>query len=211
MPPPREELLVGQDAGDTTLLMRLKAGRDEAAAQEIWARYFERLAALARRKLKERRVSDEEDVALSALNSFFRGVENGRFPRLDDRQDLWQVLVMLTERKAISQLRRYLAAKRGGRRVRGDSAFDNPADPAGSGGIHRVASPEPTPEFASLFTDECRRLFGLLADPELKLVALLRMEGFTTPEIGRSLDRAPRSIERKLQMIRNIWENQAEA
>ena len=50
----------------TGWLDRLKAG-DDAAAQEIWNRYFAQLVVLARRRLQGlRRNLDEEDVALSA-------------------------------------------------------------------------------------------------------------------------------------------------
>jgi hypothetical protein len=40
-----------------------------------------------------RRAADEEDVALSAFNSFCLRAEEGRFLRLDDSDDLWQVLM----------------------------------------------------------------------------------------------------------------------
>jgi DNA-directed RNA polymerase specialized sigma24 family protein len=191
---------------DTTLVNLLKAGDRGAAAQEIWQRYFHRLAALARTKLSRgaRRVADEEDVALSVLDSFFRGVEKGRFPRLDDRQDLWQILVLLTERKAVNRFRRYGAAKRGGQVaqepvVSGDASAPNI--------LEQLRGAEPDPEVVALFNDECRRLFAALPEPQLQVVALLRMEGFTCMEIGQKLGRAQRSIERKLRVIRGIWES----
>ena len=85
----------------TRWLHELVAG-DQAAAQELWNRYFQRLVGLARSKLRgaPRRAADEEDVALSAFDSFCRGAEQGRFPRLDDRDNLWRLLVVITERKA---------------------------------------------------------------------------------------------------------------
>ena len=43
---------------------------------------------------------------LSPFGSILRGIEEGRFKRLDDRDDLWQVLAMLTVRKAINQRKR---------------------------------------------------------------------------------------------------------
>ena len=51
-------------------------------------------------------MADEEDVALSAFKSFVRAVQEDRFLKLDDRDDLWQILVMLTLRKATILLRR---------------------------------------------------------------------------------------------------------
>ena len=47
-----------------------------------------------------RRAADEEDVVQSAFVNLFLGVRNGRFPLLKDRHDLWQLLVLLTDRRA---------------------------------------------------------------------------------------------------------------
>ena len=81
---------------------QLKAG-NQAAAQELWDRYFQRIVHLARKKLQgsPRRAADEEDVALSAFHSFCQGAKQGRFPRLQDQGGLWQLLVMLTARKSL--------------------------------------------------------------------------------------------------------------
>src|SRR5262249_49366796 len=85
----------------TDWIDRLKIG-DPAAAQQLWQSYFQRLHRIARKKLQgtPRRVADEEDVALSAFDSFCRGAEQGRFPQLTDRDDLWRLLVTITARKA---------------------------------------------------------------------------------------------------------------
>jgi hypothetical protein len=59
-------------------------------------------------------VADEEDVALSAFDSFCRGAEKGRFPRLQDCDDLWQLLFMITTRKAADLVEHERRQKRGG-------------------------------------------------------------------------------------------------
>jgi hypothetical protein len=99
----------------TKCLVLLKQG-DSDAAQRIWQRYFHRLVGLARARLRaaQRRVADEEDVALSALDSFFRRAARGEFPRLDDRDDLWQLLSVLTVRKAANLGRHERRQSRGG-------------------------------------------------------------------------------------------------
>src|SRR4051812_18246510 len=86
----------------TRWLGQLRAG-DAGAAGPQWERYFRRLVALARARLHSapRRAADEEDVALSAFDSFCRGAGQGRFPHLDDRDDLWRLLVTITARKAL--------------------------------------------------------------------------------------------------------------
>src|SRR5215467_12351216 len=93
--------------GSITRLMSLIKEGDRTAAQPLWDTYFHRLVALARARLQgiRRSTADEEDVALSAFDSFWRRAESGQFPQLADRDDLWQLLFVMTVRKAISLVR----------------------------------------------------------------------------------------------------------
>jgi RNA polymerase sigma factor (sigma-70 family) len=176
-------------------LEQLKAG-DPDAAQKLWERYFRRLVGLARLKLRgtPRRAASEEDVALSAFASFCRGVERGRFPQLYDRDNLWHLLVVITSRKSAHHLRRQQQQKRGG----GAELHD----------LERIVSREPTPEFAAEVAEECRRLLDRLGDAGLEAVALWKMEGYTNEEIAAQLGCAPRSVERKLRLIRSLWDEE---
>jgi DNA-directed RNA polymerase specialized sigma24 family protein len=191
----------------TRWLHELQAG-DQAAAQELWNRYFHRLVGLARSKLRgaPRRAADEEDVALSAFDSFCRGAEQGRFPRLDDRDNLWRLLVVITERKACDLLQHEHRQKRGGGEVRGESGLADTVDfPEQGGGLEQIASQEPTPEMAAQLADECRRLLELLGDATLRSVAVWKMEGYTNAEIADKLGCVPVTVERKLHLIRDLW------
>jgi len=80
----------------------LRAGERDAA-QPLWERYFGRMVRLARQRILAMRSSgaaeDEEDAALSAFDCFCRGAARGRSPRLNGRDDLWRLLVILTERR----------------------------------------------------------------------------------------------------------------
>ena len=64
--------------------------------------HFSKLVHFARRKLEgmPRRSDDEEDVALGAMNSFFQGMQDRRFPSVANRDDLWKLLLTITARKA---------------------------------------------------------------------------------------------------------------
>ena len=196
----------------TLWLEQLQEG-DSAAAQQLWQRYVERLIRLAHRKLGDlpRRVADEEDVVLSAFNDFLRGVEEGRFTRLDDREDLWQVLVMLTERKAIGLRRKIQAEKRGAGQVRGESALEMDfALSSAAPGIGQLAGCEPTPQFAAQVQEEFSRLYGLLADDTLRQIARGKLEGYTNAELAAQLNLSLRAVERKLQLIRRQWSQERE-
>jgi DNA-directed RNA polymerase specialized sigma24 family protein len=187
----------------------LLAEGDPAAAQALWERYFHLLVARARRKLAgaPRGAADEEDVALSAFDSFCRAAREGRFPRLDDRDDLWWVLLLLTDRKAINQKKHATRQRRGGGKVLDEGALA-PGDSAGGSPLTRMASPDPTPEFAAAMAETWRRLIGLLRDPELEQVALLKMDGYSLEEIAARLGCVPRTVRRRLQLIRHIWERE---
>jgi DNA-directed RNA polymerase specialized sigma24 family protein len=189
----------------THWLGQLRTG-DPAAAQELWARYFERLGRLARQKLQgiSRAAADEEDVALSVLDSLCRGVERGNFPQLQDRDDLWGLLIALTAHKAVDLVRRENCQKRGGA-PSAEAALPGTSCPPAAMDLDQVIGREPTPEFAAQVAEECQRLLGNLNDPTLQSVALWKMEGYTTPEIAAKLGCVPRSVERKLQAIRRLW------
>jgi RNA polymerase sigma factor (sigma-70 family) len=195
----------------TTWVAQLRAG-NRAGAQQLWERYFSRLVSLARGKLRglRRGAADEEDVALSAFDSFYRGVERGRFPRLDDRNNLWELLVLITVRKAIDLRKRETRQKRGGGKVVGESALDGPlGSDEGGAGIEQVVGAEPTPALAAQVADQMKRLLGLLPTDQVRSVAVLKLEGCTNAEIAERLGCAEATVERRLSLIRSVWKEPA--
>jgi DNA-directed RNA polymerase specialized sigma24 family protein len=191
----------------TEWLGRLKTGEEEAAEQ-LWARYFADLVRIARSKFRwgRHRVADEEDAALSALDSFCRAAAAGRFPKLTDRHGLWPLLVAITARKAIRIEQHERRKKRGGGLVRGDSAFAGPAgDGDADSGWQQVLGREPSPAFACEVAEECQRLLKKLPTESMRSVAVWKMEGYTNAEIAAKLGCVDGTVERKLRDIRKIW------
>ncbi len=186
---------------------QLKADEPADAQQELWNRYFRRLTALARKFLRgmPQRAEDEEDVVLGALDSFFRGAQNGRFPRLTNRDDLWPLLVKITARKAMNQLDRQRAQKRGSGKVRGESVFTDGGPLDQTSGIEQIVGDEPTPQFAAQVAERCQRLLDRLDDEGLRQIARLKLQGYTNPEISDLLGVVPRTVERRLHRIRRQW------
>src|SRR5262245_2088434 len=147
-----------------------------------------------------RRVADEEDVVVVACGRFLDGVRLGRFPRLQDRDDLWAVLLTLVRRTGLGQLRDLARQKRGGGVVAGDSALVTAQGRA-------IEPPDdgPTPEEAAAGYDELERLLAALEDDELRRTALGKLEGHTSAELARELGCAEVTIERRLRLIRQVW------
>jgi len=203
---------MSSDASVTFWIGQLKAG-DSQAAQKLWEGYYARLVGLARTKLRgaQRRVADEEDVALSAFDSFCRGAEGNRFPQLGDREDLWQLLMMITVRKAIDLRQKENRKKRGGGviHIGQGEAFAEGQDEGDL--LNQVVGREPTPDFAIQVAEECQRLLANLKDAELRQLALWKMEGYTNEEIAERLGVVVRTVERKLRLIRGLLWSQGDA
>jgi DNA-directed RNA polymerase specialized sigma24 family protein len=183
----------------------LKAGEVEAA-QALWDRYFDGLVRLARTRLRDAPLAaaDEEDVALSAIHCLCRGAAAGRFPQLADRDNLWRLLATIAAQKAIDLQRRETREKRGGGKTRGEvelAVGDNEASL-----VAQVVGREPSPEFAAQLDEEYRRQLDRLEDDGLRQIAVWKMEGYENDEIARRLGCGVRTVERKLGVIRAIWQ-----
>jgi DNA-directed RNA polymerase specialized sigma24 family protein len=205
---------MSRDAPDsvTRWLTRLKTGDDEAA-QPLWERYFEKLVRLAERKLRmsprPRTVEDEEDVALSAFHSFCMAAQRGRFPRLDDRDDLWRLLICMTARKAIDQMDRRSAQKRGAHNVVLEADLGVAREENGDWDLDEVVGTEPTPIFAAQVAEDLEVRIEGLRDPILERIALMKLAGHANEEIAAELGCALRSVTLRLQLIRMRWSNEA--
>ena len=172
-----------ENPGSVTVWLGRLQGGDPAAADGLWERYFRRLQGLARVRLPAvlRRTGSEEDVALDAFASLWRGVEGGRFSELASRDHLWRLLVVITLRKVYRLVRTEL---------REQAAVERELD--------QVLAEDPGPEVVAQAADECRRLMAMLGDTQLETVARLRLDGRTVAEIAAELGCSPRTVDRKV-------------
>jgi DNA-directed RNA polymerase specialized sigma24 family protein len=200
---------VSNENSVTCWLDGIKLG-DGNQVERLWSRYFDRLVRLAGSRLPghSRRAYDEEDVALSAFRSFCDGIQGGQFPNLADRDDLWRLLATITTRKVIGTLRHQARLKRGGGMVVGESALYGTDDPDAEG-LAQFLSREPPAEEAIALVEAYDHLFERLADPTLKLIVLRKLEGRTTEEVATELGTTRRTIDRKLRLIRALWQEEA--
>lgn len=188
-------------------LEELKEG-NESNGQELWNRYVENLIRLAKRKMSgmSKRVNDEEDLVTAAFTSFFLGVRTGRFPKLNSREDFWQILVTLTDRRIVDQHRLDNTHKRGRGLVRGDSVFGHSPEENSAIGFAGIADEQPTPEFALNFIDEISAGMKKLRGDELLIqIAMLKLREFTNTEIAKETGCSLSSVERKVRLIRELW------
>ena len=171
-------LMSNETTGSVTgWLSALKEGQPQAA-DALWQRYYERVLAVARRRLigdSNRAVEDAEDVALSAIHSLCAGAARGQFDRLGDRVDLWRLLVAITVKKTLSRRQRFGRLKRGGNPTGAEQATDDRkygAAAVGADALSLVLSTEPSPESAAVIQEQFQELLESLGDPTLREVAL---------------------------------------
>jgi len=194
----------------TLWIEQLKSG-DSGAAQRLWESYFQRMVELARRKLQgaPRSAADEEDVALSAFNSFCLGLREGRFSQLLDSDNLWPLLMAITAHKSVDLIRAQNRIKRGGAGNNPDKQPENTPIGLPPVPLSQILSREPDPVFTAELSENFQRLLQRLdatGDADLRQITILKMQGHTSSEIAQQLDCVSRTVERKLQLIARLWE-----
>lgn len=188
----------------------LKAEGDEVAAALIWRRFAPRLLRIAQQRIGQTRrgAADEDDVVAEAFAQFFQRLKQGGFAHLADRRDLWQVLAVLTDRRAIDHLRRETRHGKKSRLV-GESHF-SPHEQASQGaphsrvgGLSQIAT---SPAVAAEFVAEFREWLAQLEDDTLRQIAVGKLRGYTNEELAQQLQTSLRSVERKLARLRTSLE-----
>jgi DNA-directed RNA polymerase specialized sigma24 family protein len=178
-------------------------------AEAIWSEFFPRMLKLAKAKLggMQMRTFDEEDVALSAMNSFFRGKNDGRFDRLDSRDEMWRLLATITVRKVTAQRRKAMADQRGAGAIRGESIFFNPANADSSmiAGLGNFSDDRLLPDTTEEILKNCEHLLEKLDDEKLRRTAIMRLEGYSNQEISEELGCSVARTKQRLQRIRELW------
>ena len=178
-----------------------------AAVNDLWREYFDRVVRFARARIstQQRRVSDEEDVAVSVLQSVCAGIEAGRFPDLTSHDSMWRLLCVITKRKVTRDAIRQRRQKRGDGLVRGESVFvrGDRADSAAIG-LDQVGAEDDADRLGVELAEQTEWLFKLLGDDELCRITELRLAEYSNEQIAEELGCHPRTVTRRLQTIRSI-------
>lgn len=97
----------------TTWIAAVRTG-DGGAAEQLWGRYFHQLMAQARLRMSNvsKGSYDEEDAALSTFHILCKKLNEGEYPSVSDRQELWQLMLKVLVRKIGTRVRYQTAAKR---------------------------------------------------------------------------------------------------
>lgn len=194
-----------EDEPVTAWIDSLRRG-EPSAARQIWEHFVRRLCEAVRHKIrpKTRRVYDEEDAALSALNSLCAGVAAGRFPDLSDRESLWRLMLVIASRKVTHRHRYDQQQRRDVRRNLEESVFALSTGSAGQE-MDQFSSREPSPELQAEFIETAEELFQGLPESRLRDIAQLKFEGYGDTEIALRLGCSRQAVQRSTERIRRHW------
>jgi RNA polymerase sigma factor (sigma-70 family) len=170
-------------------------GRDEAAAQRLFAEFAPRLIDLARRRLDRRLRSkvDPDDVALSVMRTVCLRLQRGEF-RLDGWDSLWGLMVRVALRKCARWAEYFGAQQRDMGREQG-----LPVGDSGERSWEPAATAQDPSEALRLEETLAEVLRGLTPDQEKILE--LHLEGLQQGEIAARLDCSQAKVSRALSYV----------
>ncbi|MDB5342002.1 MAG: pknB 20 [Schlesneria sp.] len=175
-------------------LMQQWAAGEESAAELLYARYAQRLLALADSYLsaKLRQRVDPDDILQSVFRTFFKRVKAGQYA-IDHSGALWRLLVQITLNKVRGQVQFHRAEMR-----------DVDAEiPLTSTPPFSAQMSEPGLDEGIALTDELNWLVRQLQDPE-PVILQLWWQGYSVTEIARQIGSTASTVQRTRNHIRQL-------
>jgi RNA polymerase sigma factor (sigma-70 family) len=186
------ELHVSIDHSITDLLSGVKQA-DCAAIHAMFAKCYSRVVAIGHERLKRtpHRVFDQDDVANSAFREFLNRAAKGRFKKLENREDVWQVLTLLVGDKIADNLRHEGRKKRGGAEPKVELKD-----------VAEAVAALDDPSLEAEINDTRRFLLKELPSDDHRRVVELLDEGWTHEEIAAKLGLSVRTVDRRIEDVR---------
>lgn len=188
-----------EEAGSISVWIQAAKVGNEDAVQNLFERYFYKLAEISRTKVqRKRRVEDEEDAALETMNQVLAGMAEGKFPQVIDRTSLWPLLVDIVIKISRKQYRRQAAKKRNDVAVGGESVFTKASD--GQLNIADFSPDEVNEENLIELADTVKILRASLGELERKIFDL-KLELRSNREIAEMLSEPASTIDRRVRTV----------
>jgi RNA polymerase sigma factor (sigma-70 family) len=199
------------DHDSVTLWLRQFSQGNQEAARRLWNRYSSALLRLAQDRYRGAvsAAADEEDLVQSVFQALWCGAADGRLDTVKDRTELWWLLMAITRRKAINR-KAYNTRRKRGQQVRSLSQLETISGESSCTPPGSVADDQPPAELVLMLEEEQQRLLASLREDVLRSIAVWKMEGETHEQIAKKLGVTPRTVVRKLNLIRETWSKELE-
>jgi DNA-directed RNA polymerase specialized sigma24 family protein len=178
---------------------------DSVAIEQLVARYFGKITQFADGKLRcGIRVSDDgEDIANFVMQVVSNNVAKGCFPNLQDRDDLWFLMIAIAQNAVIDRQRTEM------RRKRLASTMHTMTDLLAIYNLDLddfLGKEDPQSKLLEII-DCWEQLLKSLPDERTRQVAQLKIQGVSNLEIASKLRVVERTVTRKLDLILRRWQD----
>jgi RNA polymerase sigma-70 factor (ECF subfamily) len=186
---PRQKL-PDAEVSDGSLMRRFQQG-SEHAATELFARYADRVRALARSRCSPDLAArvDADDIVQSVFRCFFQAARRGYYD-VPASEELWRILLVIALNKIRDARAFHTAAKRDVRLTARMDCRDVALD--------KLQGKTANQAFLQVAVKEA---LGTLPAEQRRMVEL-RIQGYEVGEIAQKIGRSKRSVERGLQETR---------
>lgn len=184
---------------------------DPDAVRRLVERYFGKLRKLSQERIQRGTpiLEDGEDIAIQVLTSVCKKVEQGKYPDLQNRDDLWYLMIFIAHRMVIDRRR---SRKKHSLQTPGEEEL-SPKEQTLEGALETIdnemdsfIAEDSESDFQLLEIIDCwQEMIRQIKDPVAKEVAKLKLEGHSNREIAEILRIVPRTVERKSQIIEQRW------
>jgi DNA-directed RNA polymerase specialized sigma24 family protein len=176
---------------------------DPVAIEQIVSRYFARLARSVRsmQDAQERQLKSGKDVSADILMKISRELSAGEHQELQNRNDLWVLLISIVEE--------YVIRRRDGRQQHDDifplelplTDYLNSCDQD----LELMLSKGNKYGNLQAILDQMEDLVAMVKDPKSKEIASLKLQGLSNREIGSRLGIVAKTVDRKMKKIVSRW------
>ena len=181
-------------------VLRLKSG-NPTATQAIWDRFYPKLVEAANKRLIKNPdpATSGEDIAQSSFRNVCLGVLEGKYPQLENRDDLWKLLLVSMINRVRSHYRSINAQKRA---VSLEESIDSIDDEL----LVQFKSPAAQSELDDLIDFLLNKLDQEDPSGQLRQIAVLYLNEHSASDIAKIIHRRKTNILHKVQLIRALWE-----
>lgn len=204
------KLDTSETLGSLTEWIRQLGSDDPEAASILWQRFERRLIDHVIYVVGRGPKLDvgEDVVANAVFQSVLKLAQQKRFLN-SNRDDFWNALKLIANRRVIDERRRQFRQKRGSGTVITESVIRHSESPP-----HEFLDGFPSnlipPELTAIAAERLERISRHL-DLNQKTILRLRLEGFTVEEIAHQIQKSIPTVERKLRLLKRIVQSALEA
>ena len=178
-------------AGSVTSLIDRLAQGDRSAIDPLWKRFWGRLTKRGQQLVhqNELRHGDEEDIAQVVFLDVMQRIADRKVKSVESRKHLWRLMELAAYHRAVDLFRQETADKR----------TQDLTDPP----TYQEAK-DPPPGFFVSLEDDLESISSRV-DGRSKTIVMMIYHGHSLAEVAERLQITPRTVQRKLALIRDAW------